>query len=79
MKLYYDNPKPESVIQANRWEAKLNNRLSAVLWGCVFVMAAAVPVFAGDISKSPEPSTFLLIGGGLAAVFGFRAYRKRKQ
>jgi len=42
-------------------------------------MAAAVPAFAGDISATPEPSTFLLIGGGLAMVFGIRQYRKRKQ
>jgi len=41
-------------------------------------MAAAVPAFAGDISATPEPSTFLLIGGGLAMVFGIRQYRKRK-
>lgn len=69
----------ESVIQANRWEAKLNTKLSAVLWGCAVLMAAAVPAFAGDVSATPEPSTFLLIGGGLATVFGLRQYRKRKQ
>ena len=69
---------PDSVIQANAREAKLTNKLSAVIWGCVFLMAAAVPAFAGDISATPEPSTFLLIGGGLAMVFGIRQYRKRK-
>jgi len=29
-------------------------------------------------SAAPEPATFLLVGSGLAAVFGFARYKKRK-
>ena len=37
--------------------------------------SAALPI---PTSAAPEPATFLLVGSGLAAVFGFARYRKRK-
>jgi Flp pilus assembly protein TadB len=70
----------KSMIQANTLgRRKLKKKFLAVIWGCACLIAAAVPALAGTTSVAPEPSTFLLIGGGLAMVFGIRQYRKRKQ
>ena len=34
----------------------------------ILIATAAVPAFAGAAAITPEPGTFVLIGGGLAAV-----------
>ncbi|HZO56397.1 MAG TPA: PEP-CTERM sorting domain-containing protein [Bryobacteraceae bacterium] len=39
---------------------------------------SAFPMLAGGASPVPEPSTILLMGGGLAAL-GFFASRKRRK
>jgi PEP-CTERM motif-containing protein len=39
---------------------------------------SAFPMVAGQVSPVPEPSTILLMGGGLAAL-GFFASRKRRK
>ena len=39
---------------------------------------SAFPIVAGQVSPVPEPSTILLMGGGLAAL-GFFASRKRRK
>jgi PEP-CTERM motif-containing protein len=39
---------------------------------------SAFPLLAGAVSPVPEPSTILLMGGGLAAL-GFIASRKRRK
>jgi len=39
---------------------------------------SAIPMLAGQVSPVPEPSTILLMGGGLATLGFFASRRRRK-
>jgi hypothetical protein len=46
----------------------------------VLLATAAIPAFAGFITVTPEPSTMLLVGGGLgAAILIARKRQSRKK
>ncbi len=58
----------------------MSDKLGSILQFCAVLTAVSLPAFAGAApAPTPEPATFLLIGGGLAVVLGLRQYRSRKR
>jgi len=49
--------------------------LSAV----IALICCAVPAFAGNVPAVPEPTTILLMGGGLGAILVVRKLRAKKK
>ena len=56
--------------------------IKALVFACAAVIVLAVPAFAGanfPVVTVPEPTSILMIAGGIGAVAGLRYYRLRKR
>ena len=56
----------------------MKNYFSRLLLPAIALLCAAVPAFAGG-SIVPEPSSAILLGGGLGAVILLYRYTRRKK
>jgi hypothetical protein len=53
---------------------------TAVLFSAgIVLLCSAVPAFAGTFTVTPEPTTILLMGGGLGAILVIRHLRANKK
>ena len=57
----------------------MTNRVLGVFSVGVALICMTVPAFAGLTAVTPEPTTVLLIGGGLGAIIVARQLRARKK
>ncbi len=57
----------------------MKNWMSGALSAGVALVCCAVPAFAGVPSVVPEPTTVVLIGGGLGALLVVRHLRAKKK
>lgn len=57
----------------------MKNYFSRCVFVCIALLCAAAPMFAGVLSPVPEPSSALMLGGGLGAVILLYRYTHRKK
>jgi hypothetical protein len=57
----------------------MKNRTLDVLSAGIALLCCAVPSFAGTVPVVPEPTTVLLMGGGLGAILVIRHLRSKKK
>jgi hypothetical protein len=57
----------------------MKNRTVAVFSAGIALLCSAVPSFAGTVPAVPEPTTVLLMGGGLGAILVIRHMRSKKK
>ncbi len=57
----------------------MKSRSAILLYSAIALCCAAVPAFAGTNPTIPEPTTVLLIGGGLGGILVVRHFVARKK
>jgi len=57
----------------------MKNQTVGVLSAAIALLCCGAPVFAGTIPTVPEPTTVLLMGGGLGAILVIRHMRAKKK
>jgi PEP-CTERM motif len=60
----------------------MSKLMKALVFGCAALIVMAVPVFAGDhiaTVAAPEPTTIMMLVGGIGSVVGLRYYKLRKR
>jgi len=56
--------------------------MKALVFAGAAVIVMAIPVFAGEehvVTRAPEPTTIMMLVGGIGAVAGLRYYKFRKK
>jgi PEP-CTERM motif len=59
----------------------MSKLMKALVFAGAAIVVSAVPVFAGTptVTAVPEPSTIMMLAGGLGSVVGLRYYLLRKK
>jgi hypothetical protein len=57
----------------------MKNRTIDLLSAGIALVCCTAPMFAGTVPAVPEPTTVLLMGGGLGAILVIRHMRSKKK